>query len=381
MATAALSEPVAASVSHPLDNITPREHQLAISLIRAQHSDFEPWFKVVQRQEPPKAQLVPWLDAFHAGKNPKPLPRMVEALYIEPKTGVIHEALVDIGAKSIRSHSIVEGAHRTNLDISQLEALEEAIVKDPQVKQALVELGLDENIPIASDPWIYGADSFDDQPALMQFLMYLKPPRVANDPDCFHYSWPLPFVPVVDVLSGQLVRVDWVYTGDSADGMKYTWKEEWKMANMEEREYMPHLQSNFKERDGLKPLLVEQPEGPSFVVDGQRVQWQGWDMRISWTSREGLVIHDVRFKGRSTFHRLSLSEMTVPYGDRALLCTESRLSTSVMHPVALPPTASVSAATVSVPFATLMACLPCPTVKCCSRRTWYACTSRTMVSA
>ena len=31
--------------------------------------------------------------------------------------------------------------------------------------------------------------------------------------------------------------------------------------------------------------------------------------------REGLTIHDVRYDGRDVFHRLSVSEMTVPYGD------------------------------------------------------------------
>lgn len=38
-------------------------------------------------------------------------------------------------------------------------------------------------------------------------------------------------------------------------------------------------------------------------------------LRLGFTPREGAVLHDVRYDGRSVFYRLSLSEMTVPYGD------------------------------------------------------------------
>lgn len=308
---------VSSAQLHPLDDITPAENKLAVELVRDYHRNdgFDPWFKAVQRQEPRKSVLLPWLDAFHAGQNPAGLPRKIEVLYIEPATAKIHEAIVDVASQRVESHTVVPGNHRTNLDITQLEAFEAEVVKDPIVRQALQELGLDPETLIASDPWIYGADSFEDQPYLMQFLMYLKSPRTGHDGDTFHYSWPLPFVPVLDVNSGKIVRVDWCYTGDSADGMVHTWKQGWAKSNMEEREYMPHLQPNFQPRAGLKPLVVQQPEGPSFTVNGKNVEWQGWNFRISWTAREGLTLHDLRFKDRSVFHRLSMSEMTVPYGD------------------------------------------------------------------
>ncbi|MGW0657054.1 hypothetical protein ACWD4T_51690, partial [Streptomyces umbrinus] len=37
------------------------------------------------------------------------------------------------------------------------------------------------------------------------------------------------------------------------------------------------------DREGLKPLEVVQPEGPSFTVDGHQVSWQGWARRSSRT--------------------------------------------------------------------------------------------------
>ena len=34
-----------------------------------------------------------------------------------------------------------------------------------------------------------------------------------------------------------------------------------------------------------------------------------------WTVREGPVLHDIKYDNRPLFYRVSMSEMTVPYGD------------------------------------------------------------------
>ncbi len=100
-----VSKQVSGAQLHPLDDITVAEHNLAVKLIRAQHKSdgIEPWFKAVQRQEPRKAILLPWLDAYHDGQNPTPLPRKVEAIYIEPKTAKIHEVLIDVASEKIEN--------------------------------------------------------------------------------------------------------------------------------------------------------------------------------------------------------------------------------------------------------------------------------------
>eukprot|EP00899_Mesostigma_viride_P013214 jgi/Mesvir1/21894/Mv01962-RA.2 len=73
-------------------------------------------------------------------------------------------------------------------------------------------------------------------------------------------------------------------------------------------------------RRDLKPLLITQPEGPSFRVDGYKVSWQKWSFRVGFTSKEGLVLYSLSYldddKGsRSVAHRISFAEMVVPYGD------------------------------------------------------------------
>ena len=72
-------------------------------------------------------------------------------------------------------------------------------------------------------------------------------------------------------------------------------------------------------REDLKPIEIAQPEGPSFTVHGHEIAWQRWRLRWSFNAREGLVLHTVGFEDagevRPIAHRLSLSEVVVPYGD------------------------------------------------------------------
>jgi len=72
-------------------------------------------------------------------------------------------------------------------------------------------------------------------------------------------------------------------------------------------------------REDLKPIEITQPDGPSFTVHGHEIAWQRWRLRWSFNAREGLVLHTVGFEDagavRPIAHRLSLSEVVVPYGD------------------------------------------------------------------
>ena len=78
-------------------------------------------------------------------------------------------------------------------------------------------------------------------------------------------------------------------------------------------EYHPDLVP--ERRKTVKPLTVVQSQGPSFHSTGNLINWEKWRFRVGFNYREGLVIHDVTYDGRRVFHRLSLSEMFVPYGD------------------------------------------------------------------
>jgi primary-amine oxidase len=72
-------------------------------------------------------------------------------------------------------------------------------------------------------------------------------------------------------------------------------------------------------RTTLRPVEITQPEGPSFTLDGNHLEWQGWSMRIGFDAREGLTLHQISLadggQRRPVIYRASIPEMVVPYGD------------------------------------------------------------------
>lgn len=73
-------------------------------------------------------------------------------------------------------------------------------------------------------------------------------------------------------------------------------------------------------RTSQKPIVITQPEGPSFTVtDGNHVEWEKWSLDVGFDVREGVVLHNLAFRDqdrtRTIINRASIAEMVVPYGD------------------------------------------------------------------
>lgn len=197
----------------------------------------------------------------------------------------------------------------------EIRAASVKILSDAAVLEAIKKLRLPADVVVQADTWMYGADKFSDVNThkMLQVLLYARAPH--NDPDSNQYSFPLPISPAWDIFEDKLIRIDDLATGGTEDGLAYGTAGEFPMAHCVENEYYPTLQSEPPRAD-LKPLLVVQPEGPSFDVSDQNcVTWQKWRFRVGFNYREGMTVHDVRYDGRPVFYRLSVSEMTVPYGD------------------------------------------------------------------
>jgi primary-amine oxidase len=74
------------------------------------------------------------------------------------------------------------------------------------------------------------------------------------------------------------------------------------------------------QRTTLKPIEITQPEGPSFILEGNALAWQNWSLRIGFDAREGLSLHQISYddddgRRRPVIYRASIPEMVVPYGD------------------------------------------------------------------
>lgn len=119
----------------------------------------------------------------------------------------------------------------------------------------------------------------------------------------------------MDAHKQEIVRIDRLATGGKEDGLTDKTHSPHIIDHCKTSEYVPELLPNGTRKD-LKPLNVQQPDGPSFkITDESLVEWQKWRFRVGFNPREGAVIHDVHYEGRSVLYRLSISEMTVPYAD------------------------------------------------------------------
>jgi primary-amine oxidase len=119
----------------------------------------------------------------------------------------------------------------------------------------------------------------------------------------------------MDQRLNKVIRIDQPATGGGDDPLVGKTHDPNILNHCQPAEYVPELLPGGLRKD-LKPLTVQQPEGPSFTITGENlVSWQKWQMRVTFNPREGAVLHDIRYDGRDVMYRLSMSDMTVPYAD------------------------------------------------------------------
>mmetsp|Transcript_22578 Transcript_22578/g.38518 ORF Transcript_22578/g.38518 Transcript_22578/m.38518 type:complete len:752 (-) Transcript_22578:1328-3583(-) len=301
--------------THPLDQLTSEEVRTASHVCKAQATAlgiFNMRFISIMLVEPPKADLLAWQLRATNARLPA---RMAQVIMIAPKAGMHGAALearvqlAPLGHEQAWSKlpptpSLVmweelPGVQPMTTPCEGAEA--ELIMKaDPELTRLVRErygLSMDS---VCCDGWALHNGPKDLQGRrMLQGFMYAH--LLENDNE---YAHPLDLVPIVDLNAGRIIRID-----------KY---ERAPSLPTEGHEYHRDLMK-IPLRTGLRPLHLLQPQGPSFLVDGNLVKWQNWQVRVGFNGREGLVLHQVgweeRGKLRPILHRASLVEMIVPYGD------------------------------------------------------------------
>lgn len=179
--------------------------------------------------------------------------------------------------------------------------------------------------------------------------MFLNSKETKHHPSANLYGHPLDFAAVVsevlicrrvceltcstrkvDGRDFSVIRIDRMPT---TDAFKASTDPNTRYKHRQDSEYAPELLPGGLRRD-LKPIhissvvcyrlsvstnltfyLYRQPQGVSFTVEGELVQWQKWEFTLNFDLREGMVLRNVKYDGRPIFYRMSAAEMTVPYGD------------------------------------------------------------------
>ncbi|KAL3444541.1 copper amine oxidase [Aspergillus insuetus] len=293
------------SAIHPLDPLTSDEILLISGLLRKRYGDIH--VKSMAILEPPKRILSQYLAAERTGQRNERLPRHAKISLHRANDTRLYLICVAIVNQTVQELSSVDDPHLAQLDVGELAQVRDACLRHPRVIDEVRKFGLPEGTEVICDTWPYGRDTDEALSRRIQCYLYARNPQT-NHEASNHYDNPLPFSPLFDIGTLELIDITFLPTG--ADSVVRKTHYQPRAA----KEYHQDLRAK-PTRTDLKPLLVRQPQGPSFQVEGQLITWQKWRFRLGFNWREGMTLHDVTYDGRELFYRLSLSEMFVPYGD------------------------------------------------------------------
>jgi primary-amine oxidase len=283
--------PRVASSSHPLDPLAPAEIVRAVQVLREQPQVSERIrFVAVSTLEPSK------------GAPPAEISRGAEAVLFDPASRTTIEAQLDLAKGTVESWHEVTGV-QPPMTADEFLAVQAAVRSAPEFIAALHRRGIDDVSTVDVDPVAAGfhgrpEEGRPGERRLARVLAYARPNQGGNA-----YARPLSGIfGLVDVETGELVH-------------------------FEDREpiALPPGDGEFRAdqvgplRDDVREIHITQPQGPSFEVDGWEVRWQKWHLRVGFTTREGLVLHNIGYQDggrvRDVMHRASYAEMVVPYAD------------------------------------------------------------------
>jgi len=275
---------------HPLDPLTSEEIKAAAAVITALPQFPErSLFSTIVLKEPSKNEVL-------SHKAGAPVTRQAFAVILDRKGNRTFEAVVDLKAARLISWEQIKGVQPL-VTGSEFEALPDIVKADARWQEAMRKRGISDFDKVQIDGWAVGqVAKAHEGVRLLRALTYFKGDAVN------FYGQPIEgVVALVNMNTNKVIEV--VDTG---------------VVPLPPPSQQLDEQSTGT-RAAPKPFIITQPEGSSFEINGQEVQWQKWRFRFTMHPREGLVLHTVGYEDggrvRSILHRASLSEMVVPYGD------------------------------------------------------------------
>jgi primary-amine oxidase len=277
------------AVDHPLAMLTGDEIVRAVEVLRAERELPDgALFAHVVLEEPDKAVVAAW-------KPGDAVERAVRILIVPGPTLDLIEAVVSVTAGKVIDWRPVEGMRPALLMHEAINAIY-TTKAHPDYVAALARRGITDLDTVQIDPWPAGVFGYaaEDGRRISRCISFVREYHEDNG-----YARPIEGLVVhFDMGGNEVIEV--------IDHGAVTLPQQHARYFVADHEPM---------RADLKPISITQPDGPSFTVDGNRVDWQKWSVRIDFGPYEGLVLHQVSYDGRSILHRASITEMVVPYGD------------------------------------------------------------------
>jgi primary-amine oxidase len=281
---------------HPLDPLSAGELEEAVRILaREKYVGDNVRIASINLIEPAKSLV-------ESHKPDSPFERKALAVLLDRGKPASYEAVVDLVSKSVTSVTKLPSGVQPSIMLDEFSECEEAVRRSPLFQAALRKRGVRDADLVMVEPWsagMYGTELPEDEGLRrMRALCFVR-----SEPKDNGYARPIDsMVVVVDLYKMEVIRIE-EYGIVPLPPESGNWA----------REYIPNV------RKDLKPVDIVQPEGPSFAVEGNQVEWQKWKFRVGFTSREGLVLHTISYDDdgveRPILYRASICEMVVPYAD------------------------------------------------------------------
>jgi len=294
--TAETTDATNTTIRHPLEMLTGDEINRAVGILRdSGRLGDDALFASIVLHEPHKDVLARW-------KPGDDVERRVRAVIVPGPENHVVEAVVDVGAGTVDAWTDIADVRPTLLMTEAGNAVM-TTRQHPEFLAALQRRGITPDMidRVQIDPWpagVFGYECEEDR-RISRCISFLR-----EGPDDNGYARPIEGL-VVHFDNGRNEVVEVIDHGVTP-------------LPPNRASYYPEDQPRL--RSDLKPISITQPEGPSFTVDGNLVQWQKWQFRVAFDPFEGLVLHQIAYNDddgrlRPILHRASISEMVVPYGD------------------------------------------------------------------
>lgn len=281
-------------MSHPLDRLSAEEIIAnRVAVLAAGFDEETTWFTLVNLIEPEKNLVLVGADT----------PRLVGNVLLDRETGRVSEVTVDLGLNSVVATRAVDTVEEGQppIVLEEFDRVEALLWAHDGWNAAMRKRGIEEPQLVRISALSAGRFGFPDEDGrrIVRCLAFLQ-----LDPHDNAWAHPIDgVVAYVDLVTGDVMKLidDRVF-------------------ELPRERYNFHLPAELPApRVTQKPIVITQPEGPSFEVDGDVVEWEKWRFRIGFNQVEGLTLHEIGFtdgeRHRPIIYRASVAEMVVPYGD------------------------------------------------------------------
>ena len=286
-------------VNHPYDPLTANEITQAREVLEQEHEiGADSLYVKIVLQEPSKEDVIQYEE------DGTDVDRQAFIILRDSDEKTTYEAVVSLDDEAVTSWEHIPDV-QPSITLEEFVACEETVKANEEWKEAAAKRGV-ENFDLAIvDPWSVGyhlvPDDVDRDRRLAHAMSWIRTSEDDNG-----YARPLDGLHVwVDLDDMEVVKI--LDRGTKVDNV------------VEDLEDAKYREVDRDLRTDLKPYNVDQPEGPSWTVDGRKIEWQKWHVRVGWTQREGLVLYNIGYEEdgtvRKIIHRASAAEMAVPYGD------------------------------------------------------------------